>query len=98
MLGALSECFRFILSLVLQIEEAKKALKIIKNETDTMEFRNLGLMEVMTAAQLEEAEMTKELMRSSTRRGTNRTRGAGSTSELPSLVDVAKYTSDEVSW
>lgn len=62
-----------------------------------MEFRNLGLMEVMTAAQLEEAEITKELMQLSTRKGTNRIRGAGSTSELPSLVDVSKCTSEEVS-
>ena len=54
-------------------------------------------MEVMTAAQLEEAEITKEMMRLSTRKGANRTRGAGSTSELPSLVDVAKCTSDDVS-
>ena len=76
----------------MQIEEAKKALKKIKNDVDALEFRNLGLMEVITAAQLEEAEMTKELMRLSTRRGT------GSTSELPSLVDVAKRTADEVSY
>ena len=82
----------------MQIEEAKKALKKIKSDVDALEFRNLGLMEVITAAQLEEAEMTKELMRLSTRRGTNRTRGAGSTSELPSLVDVAKHTADEVSY
>jgi hypothetical protein len=54
-------------------------------------------MEVMTAAQLEEAEITKELMQLSTRKGTSRIRGAGSTSELPSLVDVSKCTSQEVS-
>ena len=82
----------------MQIEEAKKALKKIKSDVDALEFRNLGLMEVITAAQVEEAEMTKELMRLSTRRGTNRTRGTGSTSELPSLVDVAKRTADEVSY
>ena len=72
-------------------------MKKIKSEVDALEFRNLGLMEVMTAAQLEEAEITKELMRLSTRKGTNRTSCAGSTSELPSLVDVAKCTSDGVS-
>lgn len=73
------------------------ALNKIKSEVDALEFRNLGLMEVMTAAQLEEAEITKELMRLSTRKGSNRTKGTGSTSELPSLVDVAKCTSNEVS-
>lgn len=72
-------------------------MKKTKSEVDALEFRNLGLMEVMTATQLEEAEITKDLMRLSTRKGPNRTSRAGSTSELPSLVDVAKCTSDEVS-
>lgn len=62
-----------------------------------MELRNLELMEMMTSIQLEEAELTKELMRSSARKGAIKSRPSGSTSELPSLVDVAKCTSDEVS-
>ena len=82
---------------LLQVEEAKNALKKTKSEADAMELRNLGLMEVMTAAQLEEAEVLKGIMQSSTRKGTSRTKGTESTTELPSLVDVAKHTTDGVS-
>ena len=52
-------------------------------------------METVTSSQLQEAEFTRELMQSSTRKKAVRP-GAGSTSELPSLVDVTKCTSDEV--
>lgn len=79
----------------LKIEAAKKSLKSIKEETSALELRNLEVMEMMTSVQLEEAELTKELMRSSARKGP--IRPSGSTSELPSLVDVAKCPSDEVS-
>ena len=51
---------------------------------------------MMTSVRAEEAETTREVIRSSTRKGTVRSKAASSTSELPSLVDVAKCTSDEV--
>ena len=73
------------------------SLKSIKSEVDALELRNLGLMGTMTSIQLEEAEFTKELIRSSARKGVIKSRGLGSSSELPSLVDVATGTSDKVS-
>lgn len=107
-MGLVHECLKFFSPYLhlykhfyyVQIEEAKRALKKVMSETDSMEFRNLGLMEVMTAAQMAEAQMTKELISLSTRKGrTNRPMRAGSTSQLPSLVDVSKCTFDaEVSW
>lgn len=50
----------------------------------------------MTSIQLEEAEFTREMLQSSTRQGKVKTKSLGSSSELPSLVDVAKSTSNEV--
>ena len=73
------------------------SLKSIKSEVDALELRNLGLMGTMTSIQLEEAEFTKELIRSSAHKGVIKSRGLGSSSELPSLVDVATGTSDKVS-
>ena len=87
---------RYSMDVCLQIEQTKKTLKIVKSEVDALELRNLGLMETVTSSQLQEAEFTRELMQSSARKKAVRP-GAGSTSELPSLIDVAKCTnSDEV--
>ena len=71
-------------------------VKALKQKSDALEKRNISLISTVSEAHNRELEVMSDVYSTSTGRGL-RSRQAGSNERgLPSLVDVAKCTSDQV--
>lgn len=76
-------------------------MKRLSSEVSTLEHRNIKAFETVTGQQTADIETTREIYLATNRKGLTPLSGGGlkqvgDTSGLPSLVNVAQCTSEEV--